>query len=121
MFMVLLAAFQTLLHRYAGQDVIVVGTPIAGRNRQELEGLIGFFINTLVMRADFSDDLRFRQLLAQVKETALGAYAHQEFPFDKLVEELQPQRDLSHMPIIQAMFALQNTPDESIELAGSDY
>ena len=98
MFMVLLAAFQTLLHRYAGQDVIVVGTPIAGRNRQELEGLIGFFINTLVMRADFCDDLRFRQLLAQVKETALGAYAHQEFPFDKLVEELQPQRDLSHMP-----------------------
>jgi hypothetical protein len=118
MFMVLLAAFQTLLHRYAGQDVIVVGTPIAGRNRQELEGLIGFFINTLVMRADFHDDLRFRQLLAQVKETALSAYAHQDFPFDKLVEELQPQRDLSHMPIIQAMFALQNTPDETIELAG---
>jgi len=118
MFMVLLAAFQTLLHRYARQDVIVVGTPIAGRNRQELEGLIGFFINTLVMRADFRDDLSFRQLLAHVKETALGAYAHQEFPFDKLVEELQPQRDLSHMPIIQAMFALQNTPDESIELPG---
>jgi amino acid adenylation domain-containing protein len=118
MFMVLLAAFQTLLHRYARQDVIVVGTPIAGRNRQELEGLIGFFINTLVMRADFCDDLKFRQLLAQVKETALGAYAHQEFPFDKLVEELQPQRDLSHMPIIQAMFALQNTPGESIELPG---
>ncbi len=118
MFMALLAAFQTLLHRYARQDVIVVGTPIAGRNRQELEGLIGFFINTLVMRADFSDELRFRGLLAQVRETALGAYAHQEFPFDKLVEELQPQRDLSHMPIIQAMFALQNTPDESIELAG---
>ncbi|HET9713868.1 MAG TPA: condensation domain-containing protein, partial [Pyrinomonadaceae bacterium] len=118
MFMVLLAAFQALLHRYARQDVIVVGTPIAGRNRQELEGLIGFFINTLVMRADFCDDLRFRQLLAQVKETALGAYAHQEFPFDKLVEELQPQRDLSHMPVIQAMFALQNTPDESIELPG---
>jgi len=118
MFMVLLAAFQTLLHRYARQDVIVVGTPIAGRNRQELEGLIGFFINTLVMRADFSDDLSFRELLAQVKETALGAYAHQEFPFDKLVEELQPQRDLSHMPIIQAMFALQNTPDEAIELSG---
>jgi len=118
MFMVLLTAFQTLLHRYARQDVIVVGTPIAGRNRQELEGLIGFFINTLVMRADFSDDSSFRQLLAQVKETALGAYAHQEFPFDKLVEELQPQRDLSHMPIIQAMFALQNTPDEAIELTG---
>jgi amino acid adenylation domain-containing protein len=118
MFMVLLAAFQTLLHRYAGQDVIVVGTPIAGRNRRELEGLIGFFINTLVMRADFRGDLSFRQLLAEVKETALGAYAHQEFPFDKLVEELQPQRDLSHMPIIQTMFALQNTPDESIELPG---
>src|SRR5690242_11945727 len=118
MFMVLLTAFQTLLHRYARQDVIIVGTPIAGRNRQELEGLIGFFINTLVMRADFSENLSFRGLLAQVKETALGAYAHQEFPFDKLVEELQPQRDLSHMPIIQALFALQNTPDESIELAG---
>jgi amino acid adenylation domain-containing protein len=118
LFMILLAAFQTLLHRYAGQDVIVVGTPIAGRNRQELEGLIGFFINTLVMRADFRDDLSFRRLLAEVKETALGAYAHQEFPFDKLVEELHPQRDLSHMPIIQAMFALQNTPDEAIELPG---
>jgi amino acid adenylation domain-containing protein len=118
LFMVLLAAFQTLLHRYAGQDVIVVGTPIAGRNRQELEGLIGFFINTLVMRADFREDLSFRRLLAEVKETALGAYAHQEFPFDKLVEELHPQRDLSHMPIIQTMFALQNTPDEAIELPG---
>ena len=118
LFMVLLAAFQTLLHRYANQDVIVVGTPVAGRNRQELEGLIGFFSNTLVMRADFSEDLSFRGLLAHVKETALGAYAHQDFPFDKLVEELQPQRDLSHMPIIQAMFALQSTPDESIELAG---
>jgi amino acid adenylation domain-containing protein len=118
LFMVLLAAFQALLHRYAGQDVIVVGTPIAGRNRQELEGLIGFFINTLVMRADFRDDLSFRGLLAEVKETALGAYAHQEFPFDKLVEELHPQRDLSHMPIVQTMFALQNTPDEAIELPG---
>jgi amino acid adenylation domain-containing protein len=118
LFMLLLAAFQALLHRYAGQDVIVVGTPIAGRNRQELEGLIGFFINTLVMRADFRDDLSFRRLLAEVKETALGAYAHQEFPFDKLVEELQPQRDLSHMPVIQTMFALQNTPDEAIELPG---
>ncbi len=118
MFMVLLAAFQTLLHRYSGQDAIVVGTPIAGRNRQELERLIGFFINTLVMRADFRDGLTFRQLLSEVKETALSAYAHQEFPFDKLVEELRPQRDLSHMPIIQAMFALQNTPEESIELPG---
>ena len=117
-FMVLLAAFQTLLHRYARQDVIVVGTPIAGRNRQELEGLIGFFINTLVMRADFGDDLSFRELLAAVKETALSAYAHQDFPFNKLVEELQPRRDLSHMPIIQAVFALQNTPDKAIELPG---
>ena len=118
MFMVLLAAFETLLRRYSRQDVIVVGTPIAGRTRKEIEGLIGFFINTLVMRADFRDDPSFRQLLTQVKETSLGAYAHQEFPFDKLVEELQPQRDLSHMPIIQAMFALQNTPKEAIELAG---
>ncbi len=117
-FMVLLAAFQTLLHRYARQDVIVVGTPIAGRNRQELEGLIGFFINTLVMRADFGDDLSFRQLLLAVRETALSAYAHQDFPFNKLVEELQPRRDLSHMPIIQAVFALQNTPDKVIELPG---
>ena len=110
LFMTLLAAFQTLLYRYAGQNKILVGTPIAGRNREELENLIGLFANTLVLHADFSDAQTFRALLAQVHQTTIGAYAHQDLPFEKLVEELQPERDLSRHPLVQVMFALQNAP-----------
>jgi amino acid adenylation domain-containing protein len=108
LFMVLLGAYQVLLHRYSGQDDILVGTPIAGRTHTELEGLIGFFVNSLVMRARFTPKLSFRQLLAQVRETALGAFSHQELPFEKLVEELAPQRDMSRNPLFQVMFSLQN-------------
>ena len=112
LYMTLLAAFQALLHRYSQQETVVVGTPIAGRTRKELEPLIGFFVNTLVMRADFSPTVTFRQLLRQVRETALTAYAHQDVPFEKLVEALHPVRDLSYTPIFQVMFVLQNVPQE---------
>ena len=108
LFMVLLSAYQSLLHRYSGQDDILVGTPIAGRTQAELEPLIGFFVNSLVMRARFAPEISFRQLLAQVRETALGAFSHQELPFEKLVETLAPQRDVSRNPLFQAMFSLQN-------------
>lgn len=118
LFMTLLAAFKVLLSRYTGQTDIVVGTPIAGRNRPEVEGLIGFFINTLVLRSDLSDDPSFRQLLKRVKETSLAAYSHQDLPFEKLVEELQPQRDLSHTPLFQVMLGLQNAPVGKMELPG---
>ena len=108
--MTLLAAFQALLHRYTGQDDIPVGTPIANRTRGETEGLIGFFVNTLVMRGRCGDNPTFRELLARVRETALGAYAHQDLPFETLVDALQPQRNLSHSPLFQVVFTLQNVP-----------
>jgi amino acid adenylation domain-containing protein len=117
LFMTLLAAFQTLLHRYTGQDDIVVGSTIAGRNRPELEGLIGFFVNTLALRADLSGNPTFRELLGRVHEVALGAYAHQELPFEQLVEELQPTRSLSYEPLFQVMFEFQNFP-RALELPG---
>ncbi|HEY4423383.1 MAG TPA: amino acid adenylation domain-containing protein [Pyrinomonadaceae bacterium] len=118
LFMTLLAAFQTLLWRYSNQDDIVVGSPIAGRNRVEIEDLIGFFINTLVLRANLSGNPTFRALLDQVKETAVGAYAHQDLPFEKLVEELQPQRDLNRNPLFQVMFQFQNTAPPQPNLNG---
>src|SRR3989442_179629 len=107
LFMVLLAGFQVLLHRYTGQEGILVGSPIAGRNRVETEDLIGFFVNTLVLRGDLSGDPSFRLLLTRTRDTALGAYAHQDLPFEKLVEALQPGRDLTRAPLFQVMFALQ--------------
>ena len=118
LFMTLLAAFKTLLQRYTGRQTMVVGTPIANRNAAEMEGLIGFFVNTLVLRTELAGDPRFLQLLGRVRETALGAYAHQDVPFEKLVEELHPERDLSHTPLFQVMFVLQNTPPPELELPG---
>jgi len=116
-FMTFLAAFQTLLYRYSGQIVFTVGTPVANRTQAETEPLIGFFVNTLLMRVNFSENLTFRQLLKQVRETALGAYAHQDLPFETLVEALQPRRDTSHTPLFQVMFILQNTPIRAQEVS----
>ena len=118
LFMTLLAAFQTLLWRYTGNEDIVVGSPIANRNRQETEGLIGFFVNTLVLRTNLAGNPTFGELLTRVREVALGAYAHQDLPFEQLVEQLQPQRDLSYTPLFQVMFVLQNAPMSALELPG---
>jgi hypothetical protein len=105
LFMTLLAAFQTLLYRYTQQEDIAVGSPIANRNRSEIEGLIGFFVNSLVLRTNLSGNPTFRELLSRVREVALGAYAHQDLPFEKLVEELHPERNLSQNPLFQVVFA----------------
>jgi len=118
LFVTLLAAFQVLLLRYTGQEDIIVGTPIANRTRAEIEGLIGVFMNTLVMRSDLSGNPSFRELLRRAQETALGAYAHQDLPFEKLVEELNPERDLSRSPLFQVLLALQNTQMQPLELSG---
>jgi len=118
LFMTLMSAFQTLLHRYTGLDDVVVGTPIAGRTRVEAEGLIGFFANTLVLRGDLSGDPAFEELLARVREVTLEAHAHQDVPFEMLVEELQPARDLSHTPLFQVMLAMQNAPLPEMRLRG---
>jgi amino acid adenylation domain-containing protein len=118
LFMTLLAAFQTLLHRYTNQDDVITGSVIANRNRKETEGLIGFFLNPLALRTDFSGDPSFRELLQRVAETTLGAYAHQDLPFEKLTEVLQPDRNLSHPPFFQVMFVLQNAPLEELQLPG---
>ncbi|NVJ28820.1 AMP-binding protein, partial [Myxococcus sp. AM011] len=117
-FMVLLASFQLLLSRYSGQDDISVGSPVANRNRAETEGLIGFFVNTLVLRARINGSQSFRELLSQVRLSTLAAYEHQDVPFEKLVEELQPQRDLSRSPLFQVSLTLQNAPEEALALAG---
>ncbi|GHO80001.1 hypothetical protein KSD_77720 [Ktedonobacter sp. SOSP1-85] len=107
LFMTLLGAFQVLLARSCGQLDIAVGTPIANRTRQEIEGLIGFFVNTLVLRGDLSGDPSFVELLTRIREVCLGAYAHQDLPFEQVVEAIQPQRDLSRSPLFQVMFTLQ--------------
>jgi amino acid adenylation domain-containing protein len=118
LFMTLLAAFQVLLSRYSGSERVVVGTPIANRNRGETEPLIGFFVNTLALHTDLSGNPSVRELLRRVREVCLGAYTHQDVPFEKLVEELEPERNLSHTPLFQVMFALQNAPAEALKLSG---
>ncbi|MBU6399951.1 MAG: amino acid adenylation domain-containing protein [Verrucomicrobia bacterium] len=119
LFMTLLAAFQAVLHRYTRQSDLLVGTPLAGRQLAETEPLIGFFINTLVLRSRLSGDPTFRTLLRQVREATLEAVAHQDLPFEKLVEELQPQRSPSHSPLVQVMFVLQNLPVLELHLTGA--
>jgi amino acid adenylation domain-containing protein len=118
LFMTLLAAFNVLLARYSRQEDIVVGSPIAGRNRAEVENLIGFFVNTLPLRTDLSGNPTFRQLLSRVRDAALGAYAHQELPFEKLVEELKLSREISHHPVFQVMFTLQNVSQQKPDFPG---
>jgi amino acid adenylation domain-containing protein len=114
--MTLMAAFQTLLHRYSGQEDLLVGSAIAGRSRTELEGLIGFFVNTLVIRGDLSGHPTFRTLLHRTREVALAAYAHQDLPFEKLVEVLRPPGGMGYPPLFQVMLVVQNTPTESAQL-----
>ena len=121
LFMTLLAAFDTLLYRYTGTEDILVGSPIANRDRSEIEGLIGFFVNTLVMRTDLSGNPSFSELLGRVREMAMEAYSHQDLPFEMLVEALQPERDLSHTPLFQVMFVLQNAPISEVELDWVNY
>ncbi|WP_449601895.1 non-ribosomal peptide synthetase, partial [Paenibacillus sp. Marseille-Q9583] len=114
LFMLLLGAFQTLLYRYTGQEDIVVGTPVANRNLSEIEGLIGLFANTLVIRTDLSGSPTFAEVIQRVREVALGAYAHQDLPFGKLVQEIQPVRDQSYSPLFQVIFVLQHASEEGV-------
>lgn len=118
LFMTLLAAYQTLLYRYTGQERFAVGAPIAGRNRQELETCIGFFVNTLPIPSDFRGAPTFRQVLRRTRERCLGAFAHQDLPFDQLVEALAPVREPSRPPLVQTLFALQNAPTGELHLPG---
>ncbi len=118
LFMALLAAWQALLSRYAGQADVVVGAPIAGRRRTEVEPLVGFFVNTLALRGDLSEDPTFGELLRRVRETTLGAYQHQDVPFEKLVEEVGVERSLSHSPLFQVTFAVQNHERTALRLRG---
>jgi amino acid adenylation domain-containing protein len=118
LFMLLLAAMQTLLGRYAGQEDVAVGSPIANRTQAETEPLIGFFVNTLILRGDLAGDPAFGELVARARRSALAAYAHQDLPFERLVEELRPDRRLAHNPLFQVMFAVQNAPQRAIDLPG---
>ena len=121
LYMVLLATFSLVLARYSGREDVVIGSPVAGRQRSELESLIGFFLNTLVMRSDLSGNPDVRTLLARVRETALGAYQHQDLPFEKLLEALQPARSLSTPPLVQVMFNLHNEFDQPLQLSDDSY
>ncbi|PYT05486.1 MAG: non-ribosomal peptide synthetase, partial [Acidobacteria bacterium] len=122
MFMLLLAAFKVLLYRYSGQTDILVGTPIANRNHAEIEDLIGFFSNTLVLRTTLSPQSTFRQLVREVRELALGAYSHQDVPFERVVEEMQPERDLSRTPLFQTMFEFRSrSRDEERVMDGLEF
>jgi len=116
--MTLLAGFYAVLSRYSGQDDVVVGTPIAGRNRTEAEGIIGLFANTVALRLDLSGDPAFEELIRRAKKMTLNAYQHQEMPFENLVEELNPERSLSRNPLFQALFSLGNVPQHAFELPG---
>ncbi|NEO31127.1 MAG: amino acid adenylation domain-containing protein [Symploca sp. SIO3C6] len=118
LFMILLSAFKLLLYRYSGQEDIIVSSAIANRNRAEIEGLIGFFVNVLLLRTDFSGNPTFEELLGQVRKVTIGAYANQDLPFEKLVEELQPERQVNYNPLFQVSFGLQNTPKVKFELPG---
>ncbi|HKH43625.1 MAG TPA: condensation domain-containing protein, partial [Thermoanaerobaculia bacterium] len=118
LFMTLLAGWQALLGRWAGTEDLAVGTPSAGRNRQETEKLIGLFVNTLVLRGDLSGGPSFRELLGRVRQASLEAHEHQEIPFERLVEELAPKRSLSHTPLFQVLFVLQNVPRRALDLSG---
>jgi non-ribosomal peptide synthetase component F len=115
--MTLLAAYQTLLYRYSGQEDISVGSPIANRNRAEIENLIGCFLNVIVLRTDMSGNPSFRELLSRVREVTTAAYAHQDVPYEKVIDELAPARDLSHAQLIQATFTFQNSPMDSVEMS----
>lgn len=117
-FIILLTAYNILLHRYTGQTDLLVGTPVANRHRREIEGLIGFFVNTLVVRTNISGNISFRELLQQVRATTYEAYNHQDIPFEKLVEVLQPERDLSFNPLFQVKFRLENAPTQQLDLPG---
>ncbi|HEY9811289.1 MAG TPA: amino acid adenylation domain-containing protein [Halomicronema sp.] len=116
LFMILLAAFQVLLYRYTGQEDIAIGTPVANRNQSEIEALIGFFVNSLVLRTNLAANPTFKEILSRVREVTLDAYAHQDLPFEKLVENLHPERSLNRHPLFQVVFSLQNAPMETLEL-----
>ena len=118
LYMVLQAAFAVLMSRYSGQQDLVIGSPVANRNRREVEDLIGFFVNTLVLRTDLSGDPNFLGLLEQTRRRALEAFAHQDLPFEKLVEELNPERNLDRQPLVQVLFAVQNAPNQDLDLPG---
>ncbi|MET0621399.1 MAG: condensation domain-containing protein, partial [Pyrinomonadaceae bacterium] len=118
LFMALLASWQALLHHYTGEQRLNVGTPVAGRNRVEIEPLIGFFINTLVLSGELGGDPSYAELLRRVRETCLEAYAHQDVPFERLVEALQPERSLDRSPLFQVWFALMDSPLDKLQLDG---
>ncbi len=117
LYMTMLSVFQLLLMKYSNQNDIVIGTPIAGRNKKELENLVGFFVNNLVIRTIFNNQITFKKLIKEVRTTSLDAYSNQDLPFEKLVEELQPARDMSHAPIFQVMFVFQNIPFDAVKIS----